>query len=360
MKLKFYEKGKVSIKPLTVRKTLIKSITNNSELPTQSNNTNNPKTKITINKTLLWKDQDRSKTERNSLPFTSKIKQEIKKQKKDNSDYTKIVSSIKRNMEFSNSKIPQIKLQNNIIKKINLNSITISPKGSNDKIIKERYHTINNISPVTQTSSQMSHSPGNDNRNNYRFLLHQVSKNLTRTFSKLYEANNRSFSSPANNNNGNLIKNGSEIFSNKKELSKLGYNINNRGNSMLKSNSNPNLNLKNKIYENQINVPIIKTSPRGEYNTISTENTVNTNNKSNHIYNHKRALSSYNQNIKNNPNMNNKRTLTEGNENYFFEKNQLDFMIEYLFILENKLKDVLCKLNVYQPCYNECFEWINF
>ena len=118
MKLKFYEKGKVSIKPLTVRKTLIKSITNNSELPTQSNNTNNPKTKITINKTLLWKDQDRSKTERNSLPFTSKIKQEIKKQKKDNSDYTKIVSSIKRNMEFSNSKIPQIKLQNNIIKKI--------------------------------------------------------------------------------------------------------------------------------------------------------------------------------------------------------------------------------------------------
>ena len=360
MKLKFYEKGKVSIKPLTVRKTLIKSITNNSELPTQSNNTNNPKTKITINKTLLWKDQDRSKTERNSLPFTSKIKQEIKKQKKENSDYTKIVSSIKRNMEFSNSKIPQIKLQNNIIKKINLNSITISPKGSNDKIIKERYHTINNISPVTQTSSQMSHSPGNDNRNNYRFLLHQVSKNLTRTFSKLYEANNRSFSSPANNNNGNLIKNGSEIFSNKKELSKLGYNINNRGNSMLKSNSNSNLNLKNKIYENQINVPIIKTSPRGEYNTISTENTVNTNNKSNHIYNHKRALSSYNQNIKNNPNMNNKRTLTEGNENYFFEKNQLDFMIEYLFILENKLKDVLCKLNVYQPCYNECFEWINF
>ena len=89
MKLKFYEKGKVSIKPLTVRKTLIKSITNNSELPTQSNNINNPKTKITINKTLLWKDQDRSKTERNSLPLASKIKQEIKKHKKENFDYTK-------------------------------------------------------------------------------------------------------------------------------------------------------------------------------------------------------------------------------------------------------------------------------
>ena len=357
MKLKFYEKGKVSIKPLTVRKTLIKSITNNSELPTQSNNINNPKTKITINKTLLWKDQDRSKTERNSLPLASKIKQEIKKQKKD--DYTKIVSSIKRNMEFSNSKIPQIKLQNYGIKKLNINSMTISPKGLNDKINNERYHTINNISPVTQTSSQMSHSPGNDNRNNYRFLLHQVSKNLTRTFSKLYEANNRSFSSPSNNNNGNLIKNGSEIFSNKKELCKLGFNINNRGNSMLKCNSNSNLNLKNKIYENQINTPFIKNSPKSEYNTISTENNINIKNKNIQIYSHKRALSSYNQNIKNNQNIN-KRTLTEGNENSFFEKNQLDFIIEYLFILENKLKDVLCKLNVYQPCYNECFEWINF
>ena len=357
MKLKFYEKGKVSIKPLTVRKTLIKSITNNSELPTQSNNINNPKTKITINKTLLWKDQDRSKTERNSLPLASKIKQDIKKQKKD--DYTKIVSSIKRNMEFSNSKIPQIKLQNYGIKKLNINSMTISPKGLNDKINNERYHTINNISPVTQTSSQMSHSPGNDNRNNYRFLLHQVSKNLTRTFSKLYEANNRSFSSPSNNNNGNLIKNGSEIFSNKKELCKLGFNINNRGNSMLKCNSNSNLNLKNKIYENQINTPFIKNSPKSEYNTISTENNINIKNKNIQIYSHKRALSSYNQNIKNNQNIN-KRTLTEGNENSFFEKNQLDFIIEYLFILENKLKDVLCKLNVYQPCYNECFEWINF
>ena len=359
MKLKFYEKGKVSIKPLTVRKTLIKSITNNSELPTQSNNINNPKTKITINKTLLWKDQDRSKTERNSLPLASKIKQEIKKHKKENFDYTKIVSSIRRNMEITNSKIPQIKIQNHGIKKININSMTISPKGSNDKINNQRYHTINNISPVTQTSSQLSHSPGNDNRNNYRFLLHQVSKNLTRTFSKLYEANNRSFSSPSNNTNGNLNKNGSDIFSNKRELCKLGYNINNRGNSMLKCNSNSNLNLKNKIYENQINAPIIRNSPKSEYNTISTENTLNINNKSNQIYNHKRALSSFNQNINNNSNRN-KRALTEGNENYFFEKNQLDFIIEYLFILENKLKDVLCKLNVYQPCYNECFEWINF
>jgi len=359
MKLKFYEKGKVSIKPLTVRKTLIKSITNNSELPTQSNNINNPKTKITINKTLLWKDQDRSKTERNSLPLASKIKQEIKKHKKENFDYTKIVSSIRRNMEITNSKIPQIKIQNHGIKKININSMTISPKGSNDKINNQRYHTINNISPVTQTSSQLSHSPGNDNRNNYRFLLHQVSKNLTRTFSKLYEANNRSFSSPSNNTNGNLNKNGSDIFSNKRELCKLGYNINNRGNSMLKCNSNSNLNLKNKIYENQINAPIIRNSPKSEYNTISTENTLNINNKSNQIYNHKRALSSFNQNINNNSNKN-KRALTEGNENYFFEKNQLDFIIEYLFILENKLKDVLGKLNIYQPCYNECFEWINF
>ena len=71
MKLKYFEKEKASsIKPLTVKKTLVKSITNNSGLSNNHsnniNNTINPKTKITINKTLLWKEQERTKTESKS------------------------------------------------------------------------------------------------------------------------------------------------------------------------------------------------------------------------------------------------------------------------------------------------------
>ena len=363
MKLKYFEKEKASsIKPLTVKKTLVKSITNNSGLSNNHsnniNNTINPKTKITINKTLLWKEQERTKTERNTNPFSVKIKQELKKHSN-------------KKLEFTGQKLNQSKVTNSI-KKVNLNSIVISPRGTNDKIINEK-NNINNNSPPTQPSSQISHSPLKDNRNNYRFLLHQVSKNLNRTFSKLYEANNRSFSTP-NNNNANLIKSGSVIFASKKELSNLGYNINNRGNSMIKCKSNANFNnsLKNKIYENQINIPLINESPRNEYKTILTEdNNYEINHKLNRIrnnttndvqsLNHKRAFSSYFQNTRNNNKIiTRSRALTEENENLFFEKNELDLIIEYLFILENKLKDVLSKLNIYQPCYNECFEWINF
>ena len=363
MKLKYFEKEKASsIKPLTVKKTLVKSITNNSGLSNNHsnniNNTINPKTKITINKTLLWKEQERTKTERNTNPFSVKIKQELKKHSN-------------KKLEFTGQKLNQSKVTNSI-KKVNLNSIVISPRGTNDKIINEK-NNINNNSPPTQPSSQISHSPSKDNRNNYRFLLHQVSKNLNRTFSKLYEANNRSFSTP-NNNNANLIKSGSVIFASKKELSNLGYNINNRGNSMIKckSNANFNNNLKNKIYENQINIPLINESPRNEYKTILTEhNNYEINQKLNRIrnnaandvqsLNHKRAFSSYFQNTRNNNKIiTRSRALTEENENLYFDKNELDLIIEYLFILENKLKDVLSKLNIYQPCYNECFEWINF
>ena len=362
MKLKYFEKEKASsIKPLTVKKTLVKSITNNSGLSNNHsnniNNTINPKTKITINKTLLWKEQERTKTERNTNPFAVKIKQELKKHSN-------------KKLEFTGQKLNQSKVTNSV-KKVNLNSIVISPRGTNDKIINEK-NNINNNSPPTQPSSQISHSPTKDNRNNYRFLLHQVSKNLNRTFSKLYEANNRSFSTP-NNNNANLIKNGSVIFASKKELSNLGYNINNRGNSMIKckSNANFNNNLKNKIYENQINIPLINESPRNEYKTILTEHNNEINHKLNRIrnnttndvqsLNHKRAFSSYFQNTRNNNKIiTRSRALTEENENLFFEKNELDLIIEYLFILENKLKDVLSKLNILQPCYNECFEWINF
>ena len=54
MKIKNSEKSKVS-KPLTVRKTLIKTTTTNSENQ-NINKDNNIRTKITINKTLLWKE----------------------------------------------------------------------------------------------------------------------------------------------------------------------------------------------------------------------------------------------------------------------------------------------------------------
>ena len=337
MKIKNSEKSKVS-KPLTVRKTLIKTTTTNSENQ-NINKDNNIRTKITINKTLLWKEQEKTKSEKYIKP-----KQEMKKPKKEIPEYTKITNTIRKSND-----VKQNKIQIGIRKQ---GTLIISPKSNN-----------NEKSPNKVIQICLS-----DKAKNYRFLLHQVSKNLNKTFSNLYEANNnRSFSSPTANNsfNGNLNNSGSEstssIFSNKKELNNLGYGINNQLGSLSKSKSNTNFEFKNKIYENQMekNTPNTAAS-KNDYNNYSIDNSFDLLNNSNIIQgnNHNRNLSFY----QNSRNVSQNRSMTEANENNnsFHENDISDFNIEQIFILENKLKDILQKLNSYQQCYNECFEYINF
>ena len=349
MKLKNLEKSKLN-KPLTIRKTLTKNSTQTSLNQNISIGNNNPQTKITINKRLLWKEQDKIKSDK-----LHKQKIEFRKPKNEIPEYTKITNTNKKHIEQkSNQRINQNKKQD---------SIMISPKSNKNN---EKDSLTN--SPLNKIFKNQSLRSDKDN---YRFLLHHVSKNLNKTFSNLYEANNRSFSSVTNNSfNGNLNNSSSEqnIISNKKELNNLGFNFYNQSLNKSKSNSNFNDTFKNKFYENQIgkNTPATAAS-KNDFNNFSIDSSFDMLNNSCIISNsHKRNIS-YNQNSRN---ISQNRSLTEGNEydfdnNISFQENNInkeisDFNLEQLFVLENKLKDIIQKLNSYQPCYNECFEWINF
>ena len=78
-------------KSLTVRKTLIKTSTQPLLNQNISIGNNNPRTKITINKTLLWKEQDKIKKEK-----LQKQKIEFKKPKKEIVEYTIIINTKKK------------------------------------------------------------------------------------------------------------------------------------------------------------------------------------------------------------------------------------------------------------------------
>ena len=67
MKIKNLNDKSKGSKLLTVRKTLIKNTNSNPENQ-NINKDNKSYTKITINKSLLWKEQDRIKLEKNQKP----------------------------------------------------------------------------------------------------------------------------------------------------------------------------------------------------------------------------------------------------------------------------------------------------
>ena len=183
MKLKKLEKSKQN-KPLIVRKTLTKTSTQPLLNQNISLGNNNPRTKITINKTLLWKEQDKIKKEK-----LVKQKIEYKKPKKEIVEYTKIKNTNNKPIEInSNHKLNGNKKQDTLKISSNINSNNNNEKKSS---------TTSPINTIYKKPSLIN------DKDNYRFLLHHVSKNLNKTFSNLYEANNRSYSSPTNSFNGN-------------------------------------------------------------------------------------------------------------------------------------------------------------
>ena len=215
MKIKNLNDKSKGAKFLTVRKTLVKNTNSNPENQ-NINKDNKSYTKITINKSLLWKEQDRIKLEKNQKPKT-----DIKKGKRDNFEFNKITTPIKKTIETR----PNNKIQIGIRKQSNL---IISPKMNNNNYSNNNNNEKNSNSFISTNQIKKNlYISNSDKAKNYRFLLHHVSKNLNKTFSNLYEANNRSFSYPTNNSfNGNLNNNGSEqnIISNTKELNNLGFN----------------------------------------------------------------------------------------------------------------------------------------
>ena len=98
MKLKNLEKSKLN-KPLTIRKTLTKNSTQTSLNQNISIGNNNPQTKITINKRLLWKEQDKIKSDK-----LHKQKIEFRKPKNEIPEYTKITNTNKKHIEQKSKK----------------------------------------------------------------------------------------------------------------------------------------------------------------------------------------------------------------------------------------------------------------
>ena len=115
MKIKNLNDKSKGTKLLTVRKTLVKNT--NSNLENQViNKENKSYTKITINTSLLWKEQDKIKLEKNQKPKT-----DFKKSKRENFEFSKITTPIKKTIENR----PTNKIQIGIRKQ---NNIIISPK----------------------------------------------------------------------------------------------------------------------------------------------------------------------------------------------------------------------------------------
>ena len=231
----------------------------------------------------------------------------------------------------NNEEEEKFKTPKNIINKTNSNY--------NNSINKDNLNK--SISPIIKKYSSdnlKSLKLEKINQKNFGFFLHQVSQNLNKSFSNLYQ--NRSFSS----NNFNEKK--QNIFSKRKELNNLEYNINNKLRNLYHSpsfisniKSNKNL-INDDFYDNNIIYQEKKTfdihSPLNYSQSFSIQNSPFIF-KNNNFNNETLEISQFN--IDN---------LMNGND------------LEQYFILEIKIKNVLSKLILSKPAFNESFEFMNY
>ena len=329
---------------------------NGNPVLTQISNTK--KTKITINKNLIWKEEQKKDKNNNSI-ILNDSKNEIKK----------------KINEENNNNPDNIENKKQITTIFNRNSSKCF--SNEEKYLKEKNDKNDSYKTIVKNASDASLKslkPEPINKKNFGFILHQVCKNLNKSFSNLYENNNRSFSSSNNNTLNTSIENNiqtnSKIISQRKELSSLGLNLNNNLNlSNLKNNTKSlnsarsSNNLRTKL-KNQLldNINERNNSP----NNKEKENKLEGNNDSSYddIFNKKKGYSIYSSSINcidNNNNIN----IKDNNENNKFDNNKKETLItkndlEHFYNLENKLKEILFKITSYQPSYNECYDWINY
>ena len=283
-----------------------------------------------------------------------------------------------------------LKNQNKIIKPFNeendINSVNIK-----DNLQSEQYYYKNqylnlNSSKNKNLNSQMNNKNNSDyikpskpfclseskkDKASYRFLLHQASKNLVNHFSFLFENNNNDSrtssktsinSSNTNLNNNSFDMNSTSIFSKRKELNNLGFNLNKNirgiGNLCLsssKSNSNMKKHFKTKSLDNSFN----NNNFSFDKNNNNNENNLNVLFDENCFPNRKRySICSFNN--EDFFNDNNNQLIDENISGLKEDDNLCDNNLEQFFILENKIKVILNKLNLSQSCFNECFEWMNY
>ena len=260
---------------------------------------------------------------------TPKINKKINLYKEEEKN-KKINQSIKIENN-NNEEEEKFKTPKNIINKTNSNY--------NNSINKDNLNK--SISPIIKKYSSdnlKSLKLEKINQKNFGFFLHQVSQNLNKSFSNLYQ--NRSFSS----NNFNEKK--QNIFSKRKELNNLEYNINNKLRNLYHSpsfisniKSNKNL-INDDFYDNNIIYQEKKTfdihSPLNYSQSFSIQNSPFIF-KNNNFNNETLEISQFH--IDN---------LMNGND------------LEQYFILEIKIKNVLSKLILSKPAFNESFEFMNY
>ena len=324
------------------------SKSNGNPIFTQVSNTT--KTKITINKNLLWK-EEQNKNNCNNLLKLNDSKTEIKK--KINEENNNTPDSIEKKTQISTI--------------FNRNSSKCF--SNEDKYLKGKNDKNDSNKKIVKNSSDASLKclkPEPVNKKNFGFILHQVCKNLNKTFSNLYENNNRSFSSSNNNSLNTSIENNiqtnSKNISQRKDLSNFGLqlNLNNlkkNTNSLNSARSSSNLRtkLKNQLFGN------LKERNSSQTNKEK-ENKLEGNNDASYddIFNKKKVYSINSSSINyidNNINDNNENIKFDNNKNEnLISKNDL----EQFYNLENQLKEILFKLTSYQPSYNECYDWINY
>ena len=406
-------------KPLLVNKTLQKSRNQNVNYYNPTTNQPNLRTKITINRTLLWKNKIKNDNNNNNKIITNE--KNTDSQSNSNSETFYDYKNNKYNkMLLSQKKFSYLNGINLINK---LNNLTKSEKSENNN---SKYFSPNTLSSNnTNKDTNLSFSDQSFNNNifmnnnpkaTYRFLLHQASKNLNDSFSNIYKTNNkRSYSTPQNKSLNNTLntssvnnisindENNTSIFKNRKELNKLGFGINlinsikeknlktinistkseNNFNEKNSRNKRINFNVPDNYTNNFISLKKIKNNNNifnnfNYYKNINDNynNNINRNNINKVIenYNHKRSYSNQNvennnkfhtfQNLKTHRNLrniyvSNEKIINLNSLNLKYYSDYINFNLENLYILENKLRNILYKLNNFQAAHNECFEWLN-
>ena len=292
-----------------------------------SQSLNTTRTKITINKNLLWKEQQEKNKNNNSISYDNKSVIKTKNKKSEDVNY-QTPDLLKNEIE--------INLNQNFKNKQNY----LSPQNQeNNKLINE------NLNKDSQSElSLKKNNIKNINQTNFSFLLHQVSKNLNKTFSTLYKNNNNRSLSSNNSLNNSIETNNTINFPQRKEINNLSFNSNlsNLRNSFTSLNSarNP-INIKEKLKNKYFEIENDNKDNKSD-NNISFED--NNNNK-------RRVYS-------NNINLIEKNNY--GNENCKIDYSLYEKDLEHYYILENKLKEILFKLSSYEPANNECYDWINY
>ena len=353
-------------KRISNNKFINKEIITNNKQEKNSPNHSKPRTKITINKSLLWKEKEKDKEENknknniNNINKNSKINliknislSKLKNDSIETSNNTKISNKINDNNKLLlDNKIDSYQKK---YTKLNLTDRKKENLRSPNSEDNQKSEQNNKYTPTTQSTQKENNnfSAREFKHTSYRFLLHHASKNLNNTFSKIYNPNNRSFSNSlnksinSNNNDNNQLNhfgynkssadifenNNKNIFKDKQELNRIAFNQNN----LIKSQSNNNFNKFKKRMAGNISLRNFSTENNNEIlnDSFNSQN----NNLIYDNYNKNLNINQYNTNdhsFSNNNNMNMNNSSSNFYHNYLDNNNHQRV---FSFLNNNKINN---------------------